>query len=280
MSRLNPAVRGILIVFWLISVALIVLGCVNLLVALKTGAPLAEIAGDKGFPIPPWLYESPLAFFFLGCSVAPGYLSRPFESGMAPAFLLFIVLLALAGGVILYRSALRTGVAHQRGGAKLSFWVTVLGAGLLTAGAISLLLEAFGLWQKLALHPNPRQEQGAPFWFWWLCAALAVVFWFFVLRKSGPFSGTWRDWARRLAWLAANALLLAAVSLVFHILRPEPTQGRYYGIAGFVVGRAGNSEYGTYYGMVSGITVFLLAWIRLTFMLLSPRPRPHREQWL
>jgi len=278
-SRPNAAVRGILITLWLISIGLVVVGCVNLLVALKTGSSLAELAGGKGFLIPPWLFENPAAFFFLNCTIAPGYFSRPFEPGAAAAFLLIVLVIALAGGVILCRSALRAGTAGQSGRARLSLGATILGAGLLTAGAVSLLLEISGFWQRLALHPDPLKEQGAPFWFWWACAVLAVTLWYFALRKPRAFGRPWSDWAKRLAWLAANALLLAAISLVFHILQPEPTQGRYYGIAGFVVGRADNSEYGTYYGMVSGITVFLISLMRLAWILLSARSRRRPENW-
>jgi hypothetical protein len=269
----GETIRGILVALWPIPVGLAILGCVNLLVAMKTGSPLTEIAGAKGLDIPAFLLENPGAFFFLNCAVAPGYFSRPFEPGIATACLLSILGLALGGGVFLYRSASGEAAGDRSAGAELSLRVAITGAGILTAGAFSFLLEILGLWKKLAIHPDLHQEQGAPFWFWWLSTALAVALWFLALRKSGTPAGTWRGWVKRLGALSAGALLIAALSLIFHITQPEPTQGRYYGIAGFVVGRAGNSEYGSYYGVVSGIVVFLLASIRLAQLLLSAHLR-------
>jgi hypothetical protein len=255
---------------WLVLVSLLIFGGVNFLVVLKTGIPLLGLVEGMGVRLPESLTSSPWTYFILAGDVVPGYLDFAGNSGLALLSMLIWLGVTLLGGVCLYRLALRSGAGEKQpraGTANLTRWVVVIGAGMLTAGVLAAVLEVLGLWQKLALHADPYQEKGAPFWLWWMVAAAAIALGHLLLRKRIA-AGSMPAWVKRLFILALGSFLTGTASLLCHVARPEPTQGRYYGIQGFVVGRAQNYEYGTYYGMVAGTIVLMLALVQIAWLLL------------
>jgi hypothetical protein len=268
--------RRPLVVLWLVLVGLLVIYGVGFLVVLKTNTSLLGISAVLGLTSPESLYTSPWIFFLFASEIHPGYIASP--SFGIPGLLLKAAWLAavLLGAVLLYRAktSIPAGALYiERWRLQATKCVVICSAALLTAGLLSTLFEVLGLWTRLALYPDAKQEQGAPYWLWWMAAAVAAAAWYGLIRKSATHSATFRQWARRLATLAALSLLVGTIALLLHAVRAEPTQGRYYGIEGFVVGREQNYEYGTYYGMVAGVTAFMLTLVQFAFALLSARTR-------
>ncbi len=266
--------RRPLVVLWLILAGLLVIYGISFLVALKTNISLLGMLGLQ--PTSP-LYESPWLFFLFAAEIHPGYFGGSMLDVAGLSLKVAWLAAVLLGAVLLYRAQTSVppgGVFIERWRLQASRWVIVCVAALLTAGVLSVLFEVLGLWKRLALQQDSRMEQGAPYWLWWLAVAVAVAAWYGAFGKSATHSDTFHRWARRLAALAALSLLVGVIALLLHSVRPEPTQGRYYGIPGFKVGREQNYEYGTYYGMIAGTTAFLLAFAQLSFVLLSARIRP------
>ncbi len=67
--------------------------------------------------------------------------------------------------------------------------------------------------------------------------------------------------------VALAALLFTTAAGILHVARPDPVQGRYYKIPGFIVGRQFPNEYGTYYGVTAGATATILALSALAMIL-------------
>jgi hypothetical protein len=262
--------RGFLIASWLVLAGPIFLVGVNFLVVLKTGNSLLGWVEGAGGAMPEWLVSNPWLYFLLSGDVVPGYMETPNLSG--------VLLMLLWLGLVLLCGAGLHGLTHRSEGddrppnsrfATLSRWAIYIGAGILTAGLAASSLEILNVWKKLALHPDPKQESGAPFWLWWVASAACTAAWYLVLKARVIHYGQARKWLKAFFGFMLLAAILASVSLGFHVARPEPTQGRYYGIPGFVVGRAHNVEYGTYYGMVSGTVVFLSSLFLTTCLLIA-----------
>ena len=280
MIDMSRRARKVLSAVWLLLVGLLVLAGLNFLVVLKTGDPLLSLAGMLGVPLPETLQYSPWTHFLLSGEIHPGYFGTSEHAPAAVLLFLTFLTLVLVGGWILYRRMRQAATGGAPGGAgapAISRWICIAGMGLLTAGIIAFLLEVLGLWTRLPLRPDPYQETGAPFWMWWITASVAAILWYFALRRLSGGRNAPLSWVRRLSALALISILLIAMSLVFHVGRPEPVQGRYYRIPGFVVGRAQNYEYGTYYGMIAGTGVLMLTTAQIAILLVMAQSRTRHE---
>jgi hypothetical protein len=144
-----------------------------------------------------------------------------------------------------------------------------------TAALAATLLELTGLWKRMTPNFNPLQDRGAPVWAWWGLLALSFLFWFVPRQaRSGVKSFKWLT--RRISILTFSALSVALSAVLLYIGQPDPVQGRYYGIPGFVVGRHFWKEYGLYYGTAGGVAAAilgLLALISIFYWLRKPAPK-------
>lgn len=257
---------------WIASLAILGMSLINFLGAL-TGArwcaPLAWLLASTGA-------ESAAGGRLSGCLLLGDCVPGSFgQFGLVDVGCL--AALALCTGV------LTAGVRRIQGGGdadpqrgfsgRLSAswpWLAGGGVGLTLAGAIGTALEAAGVWTGLAWHPNPAAEQGAPVWVPWLISALLVSTALFATRYSGSVRS--RNRAATCASMCLAAALAALVAaVVVHTSLPEPVQGRYYGLPGFVVGRSQNYEYGTYLGMLAPAAAGLCC---LILLVVAARPRP------
>jgi hypothetical protein len=175
-----------------------------------------------------------------------------------------LLLVIAAGSAAAYRH-LRELPAVNEGAWQRRVWLIHRAAAIfMAAGFTAVVLEAARLWKRLVPHPDPFMDKGAPIWIWWTLLAIWCFLWFIPHRKE--FQTPARS-LRMALIVTLGALLFAAAAAVLHAVRPEPVQGRYYKIPGFIVGRQFPNEYGTYYGVTAGATAAILALAALAMTL-------------
>jgi hypothetical protein len=188
MHRLTLAMRGVL--FFLSACAAAALGAVSLVFLGAVTGWFAFIRLVK--PVQsPWVEEVAAArwtWFLLTGEDRGGH----YGSGLNLDVLVFTiiigsVLLIAAGSLVLRAQTaeplVNRGLSGDRRRRALS-GLSRFGAALVTAGAVASFLEIAGLWQRMVLHPDPRREQGAPFWVWCVMVTVSLVLWVILSRRQ------------------------------------------------------------------------------------------------
>jgi hypothetical protein len=236
-------------VAWRLNTVVLAVVLIGFLGSFWGFVPLAGLLGFLALPSPFLVPRGWSACALLG-SCVPGTLGESAHIGV-------VVVAVLASAVsFVVAATLRAGRETATGRSPAVEilvtwwpWCSALWLGLCAAGVLGTVLELGGAWVAMGAG-DPKAEQGAPVWVPWAIAVLSV---------AGAWLGVRRAWAnpsrermtRQASAGLVAAILVWAVAMAVHTSLPEPVQGRYYGISGFVVGRSQNYEYGTLLGMVA-----------------------------
>jgi hypothetical protein len=193
---------------------------------------------------------------------------------LAVSAALVISLLVATVGVAAVRR--RTEVLDSApGGLCWPMWLMRMdnAAAAFTAAALAAtLLETAGLWKRLVPDSDPLADKGAPVWVWWILLLISFLLWFLPRRRRLRALGG-KILIRKTSIVILAGLIVFSCAAFLHAIRPDPVQGRYYGIPGFTVGRQFSNEYGTYYGSTGGAAASILGFSALLLIFYRARKK-------